>query len=872
MSAPQPAPRSSFLPARPLFGGYALAAACAAWLAGIALRPAEPWTTLGPWVWLGIAAGCGMAALGLYVVARHRAAGSRPHGRPAAGAQPNAPTPQTDRLEAVLRLVVAGLILGFWLALGAARAAWADPASDPTSVAALPRGISVELRGDVTAEPILESNGRLLVVQVASASLDHGAAWQTATGRIEVHLAGPDDWFAPGYGDTLQLTGKLAPVMRGAPVGVLARLVGAYAQIEARGGGNPILTWLFALRVRLAQGIQRTLPEPEAALLIGILLGLKTPVLRSRLALFTATGTIHLVVPAGLKVSLLAEIARRAAAPLGRWIGTAAALLAVAGYAALGGGGPAAVRAAIMGALLTLAPALGRRYDVYSALALAALAMTAFEPLLIYDAGFQLTILATLGIPLLTPTFQRWLIHPLGRMPGARLLEPATELLAVTLAAQVATLPVLALTFGLVSLVAPLANLLAVPLLAPLLVLGAALAGATLLGAALALPLAFATWPLLWLTDRAIELCAALPAAAIPVANAPIWVAWVYYGLAVATIGAALLRARRRARARLAAGLPPTLPYTGRATIPRGARFRWLLISLAALILLTTCGAAAPALASNTTRLDFLDVGPGGEATLLRLADGTTALINGGPGGPALEEALAARLPFWQRSLDLALLTDPRPGDETGLQDAVDHFAIGRGADAGMLHPTRTYLAWLDALTRAGTTHVRIRQDDLIQLDAGTTLRVLGPPQTLYLASGGATTESNDLILRLDTPGLRVLLLGSADAYALDALAFAGEPLAADVVEVALPPNTGLDLSGPLGAVLLAAHPRLVVIAQAPPPAGPHARSATGAPDAIWPPDATSAQALGATIIRTGSAGTVSLAQRPDGGWDLEGA
>jgi beta-lactamase superfamily II metal-dependent hydrolase len=384
--------------------------------------------------------------------------------------------------------------------------------------------------------------------------------------------------------------------------------------------------------------------------------------------------------------------------------------------------------------------------------------------------------------------------------------------------------------------VAPLANLLAVPLLAPLLALGAALAGA-----------------------------------AIPVANASIWVAWVYYGLAIATIGAALWRTRRRAHARAADGLPPAPSYTGRTTFPRRARFRWLLVSLAGLVLLTTCGAAAPALASNTTRLDFLDVGPGGEATLLRLADGTTALIDGGPGGPSLDEALAARLPFWQRSLDLVLLTDPRPGDETGLQDAVDHFAIGRGADAGMVHPTSTYLAWLDALARAGTTHVRIRQDDLIQLDASTTLRVLGPPQTLYLASGGATTESNDLILRLDTPGLRALLLGSADGYALDALAFAGEPLAADVVEVALPPNAGLDLSGPLGAILVAAHPRLIVIAQAPPPAGPHARSAS-APDTIWPPDAANAQILGATIVRTSSAGTVSLAQRPDGGWDLEGA
>jgi competence protein ComEC len=718
-------------PARPLFGGYALVAACAAWLAGIAVWPVGPWQALATWVWLAVAAGCAGAALGLRLIARRGiAAGARPHGNP-----PSGPIGRTERLDAVQRWLVAGLVLGCWVAFGAARAAWADPASDPNSVGALPHGVSVEVRGDVAAEPILESNGRLLVVQVASFSLDGGARWQSGTGRIEVHLVGPDDWFAPGYGDTLQLTGKLAPISPGAPVGVLARLVSARAQIEARGGGNPLLTWLFALRVRLAEGIQRTLPEPEAALLIGILLGLKTPALRARLALFTATGTIHLVVPAGLKVSLLAAIARRATVPLGRWIGTAASLLAVAGYAALGGGGPAAVRAAIMGALLALAPALGRRYDVYAALALAALAMTAFEPLLIYDAGFQLTTLATLGIPLLTPTFQRWLLRPLGWAPGAHLLAPAAELLAVTLAAQVATLPVLALTFGQISLVAPLANLLVVPLLAPLLVLGAALAGATLLAPTVALLVAFATWPLLWLTDRAIEACAALPAAAIPVTGAPIWAAWVYYGLVGATLGVALWLAGRRTRAR-AAGRPPAASPTGRAGSAHRAGSRWALRGLAALVVLTASAAAVPALAGTTTQLDFLDVGSGGEATLLRLADGTTALIDGGSAGPALEETLAARLPFLQRSLDLALLTDPRPGDETGLQDAADHFAIGRAGDAGMLHPTSTYLAWLDALARGGTPHVRLRQDDVIQL-AGGGARLRQPIAAAFAARRG---------------------------------------------------------------------------------------------------------------------------------------
>ncbi len=283
------------------------------------------------------------------------------------------------------------MLLGFWLALGAGRSAWSEVASGPRSVAMLPQHVTLELRGDVSAEPLPERKGRLLVIAVAAVSRDNGRSWLPASGRVEAFLDGPDDWFAPVYGDTLVLTGKLQAFQHGAPAGVSAQLAGARARVVARGGGSPLLASLYALRVRLATNIQHALPEPEAALLIGILLGLKTPMLRARLPLFTVTGTIHLVVPAGLKVSVLADLAYRGTGWLGRWPGTAASLLTVFMYAALGGGGPAAVRAAIMGALLVVGSALRRQYDVFTGLACAVLLMTAFDPLLIYDAGFQLT-------------------------------------------------------------------------------------------------------------------------------------------------------------------------------------------------------------------------------------------------------------------------------------------------------------------------------------------------------------------------------------------------------------------------------------------------------------------------------------------------
>ena len=831
MATPATAPSIS----RPLFGGYALVAVTVAWIAGIALRSVGPLPLVLPWVWL-IA---GVPALFfLFVLVQRR---SLPEG---AGGR--------------FALILAILLLA--LAFGAARAAWADPATDPHAISNLPLNTPLRLRGEVAAEPDIRGGYRYLLVDVSAASLDSGAHWQPAVGRADVTVYGADDWFAPDYGDTLSLSGTLTPMPPGAPSGVLAEMHGAQASILARGGGNPLLATLFDLRLRLAEAIQRTLPEPEAALLIGILLGFKTPTLRSRLSLFTATGTIHLVVPAGLKVAMLAEIARRTLRPLGPWLRLGGSLAAVALYATIGGGGPAAVRAAVMGALLVLSGALGRRYNVFTALALAVLLMTAFEPLLIYDAGFQLTTLATLGIPLLTPPLQRLLMLGLGKL-GHGIGAGIAESLAVTMAAQIATLPILALTFGEVSLIAPIANLLTVPLLAPLLVLGGLLAlfgaiGVSIFGG-LALALSWVVWPLLWYVNNAIALCASLPGAALAVVGLPLVVAWTYYLLL--TIGgwrmAPLLR-------RWTAALNTQRAH---ARISRSA-----IIALLVVALLGAGGAAAPALASGeAAHLDFLDVGPGGAATLLRLPSGITVLLDGGPDGPALEGALAGRLPFWQHTLDLALLTDHRAGAVRGLDDVATHFTIIRAVDAGALHPTTEYLAWRDAMTHAGAAYAQVRQGDVLHLDESTTLTVLAPPQALYPSQQGVTTASNDLILRLDTPGLRALFLGAADAYALDALAGSGQSLSADVVELALVPGETLDLSGALGDVLFRAHPRLVVICDAPvAPDSATARKRVHGEN--WTSDADAANALGALIYRTSEAGAISLSGDA-GGWSLGG-
>ncbi len=841
VSAPHP---SQSPPQRPLFRGYALVAFTCAWLLGDWLSGLGALSLIAPGAWLalvglGVASG-GAAALGLRRSTR---------------------TANTRRL---LRVALASGALLLWLGLGAARAAWSNPARDPHNIGYFATGAQTQVTGQVVEEPDERDGYRLLVVQVTHVSDGTGA--NAATGRIEATVYGPNDWFSPAYGDTVELTGKLKPVSGGgAPIGVNARMSSARVSITARGGGWAPLAALFQLRVALAQAIERSLPEPEAALLIGILLGLKSPTLRARLPLFVNTGTIHLVVPAGLKVSLLAELASRAARRLGRWPRSSAALLAVGAYAALGGGGPAAVRAAIMGALLALAPALGRVYNVYTALALATLAMTVVEPALLYDAGFQLTVLATFALPLLTPALQRALLRPLallGRAGRNGAALAITESLAVTVAAQVATLPVLALTFHVVSLVAPLANLLTVPFLAPLLALGGLLALVATLGWSLAaLALGWVVWPLLWWVNAAITACAALPLAALQAPPAAVWLAALYYA---ALVGAVVALAPRLMAA--------TRALHGEARRARSALVGRTLALTLGLALLGSLGASAPALAARqSARLDFLDGGPGGAAILLRLPEGATALIDGGPSGPTVEQALATRLPFWVHSLDVVALTDPRAGDARGLEDAASHFAIAHALDAGTPHPSAEYLAYLDAMRRAGASRQQFRAGDALSLDATTTLTALAPWQTLYPPGQGDTTASDDLILRLDTPGLRVLLLGAADAYALDALVGSGQSLAADVVEVALPRGAPLDLSGPLGDALRLAHPRLIVITDAPvstAPSTPH--KAVTLTANMWASDADVAAATGAQVYRLSDTGALALTGGA-AGWSLSG-
>jgi competence protein ComEC len=724
------------------------------------------------------------------------------------------------------------------LLLALARFAFSLPGNDPGNVAHLGFGQQYTVQGTVTGEPDVRVKGEFIVVDVQQVAPGSSFAWRPAQGTVQIYALGLTSEFLPEYGDTVEATGTLnAPVHT--PPGIDGDLGAARTSVIARGGGTAFFGALYAAREGLASALGHSLPAPEAALIIGILLGLKTPTLRARLPLFVRTGTIHLVVTSGLKVTLAAELAARLARPLGRWLSMIASLLFVVGYVLLSGAGPAAVRAGIMGAILILARFTGRDYDVLNALALACFLMTLVTPDILWDAGFQLSAAGTLGIAILAPRLRAPLLAWLGRW---RLGRVVADVLAATLAAQIATLPIVAITFGVVSFVALPVNVLLVPFLPIFLVLGAVVGIGGLLGPGIGAALGAVAWLPLRLADLIIEWTASWPFAAVTVSSVPVWLtpAWVI------ALGWVPLLWR-----------PPTSPSAVPHAPPKLPAPLRLGIALAVALTLVT-GAVASAATVPPARLTvtFLDV-PGGPATLIRAGDGRTALIDGGADGPSLLSALADALPFWQRTLDLVLVTDVRAGHFAGLVSLLGAYHIGMVADPGVLHPTPAYVAWYADLLAAHIPQVTLTRGATITLAPDARLDVLAP--TRPLNTGASQEDTNALILRLVSPGLAILFAGDADELAL-AAATQNTDVRADVVQFCLLANEAIVLRTGWADLVLQAQPRMVIITPSARPA-PKAGTIAAAPAPDDP-----AALLNATALRTNQTGALTLTS--DGtGW-----
>lgn len=653
-------------------------------------------------------------------------------------------------------LVVAGVLLAA-IGLGAWRGAAAALPSGPGSVASLVSEAPRTLRGTAVDDPRPRGERQQVVVEDVAVVDESGIA-RAAPGRVllwlprgllvaagdrvefQSTLEAPRDFDGFAYQAYLARQG-VAAVASSYRLRVLGHRLGPLPEI------------LRAMRVSLLAGLNRLVPEPEAALSAGILLGVRSAIDPAVNDAFARAGLTHVVAISGWNIAIVAVLVAAATRPLvrlpaGRWLAALAAVGAVCAYVLLTGASPSVVRAALMAGALLLARLGGSRSHAMSALMLAALAMVLAAPTVLWDVGFQLSALATAGLIWFGAGFEA----RLARWPAV-IREP----LALTLAAQLTTLPVVLLNFERLSLIAPLANVVVVPLV-PLVMLTAALAAIVgvahqllpLVGDLLAWATGGAAFVYLRLMIVAGQAMASVPMASIELA-APAWLAAAWYP--------ALLLARNRIGATPGAVADDAVIAGG--FVMRVGRP----LPLAAATLATVAALTFLTRPDGRLHLTALDVGQG-DAMLVVAPSGLTVLIDGGPDPDLTMRRLGERIPFWQRRLDVVVLTHPHEDHVAGLLPALERFRVSTVLEPGRPYDNPTYPRFVDlARGERGAEFRYARAGDIIPLGAGTRLLVLFPGEddaSTSLPDGDINNAS--LVMMLESGGFRALLTGDAEA------------------------------------------------------------------------------------------------------------
>ncbi|HLZ30792.1 MAG TPA: ComEC/Rec2 family competence protein [Chloroflexota bacterium] len=525
-------------------------------------------------------------------------------------------------------------------------------------------GQTVRLRGVVRQPPNIGAATAQLLVEpraVGPTGRDPpplAAAAGTAPGATRVRVVGdPGTLGALATGDALVLEGRLLAGDARAPPSLLFPQLLGWEPASTLG----LVARLAGLRAAAQAGVRRYLPEPQASLAAGVLLGGSGRLDADFRLQLQRSGLAHVVAIDGFKqVVVAAALGAVAVRALGPRLAALPILLGVAGYTLLTGAHPAAVRAGLMAGLAILAARTGRLADPLTSVAIAATIMAALEPRILFDVGLQLSLSATLGMVLLWPRLRR-------RFTGVpRLIgEPVGLTLAVTLA----TLPITLGVFQLVSLVSPVAHVLAVPLL-PLVLVSTAVLALVSPVAPVASIVAWAAWLPSTLLVGVIQVFGRLPGAALstgrlsPVAAGCLAAALLVWGLWGLPEAASL---RRRLRWAYSVG-----PLAYRLWPPVACALSCL--AVAALLRLIE--------PDGKLHVQHLAVSRG-EAVFVRGPTGRTALVVAGRlDGVQLASQVATCLAVWEHRVDRILALDPAA--QAGLGPTLVRYPPEQPVDAAV--------------------------------------------------------------------------------------------------------------------------------------------------------------------------------------------
>lgn len=621
-----------------------------------------------------------------------------------------------------------------------------------------------------------------------------GGAWRPASGLVRAKVQQPRKELA--YGDEVLVEGRWSTVPPPGNPGqydwraALARqrihalLTAGPSDGVVRLGRHPSWWMGLVLRARhkLEALIDRNVAGLNAALVRSFLLGQRALLPEELKSAFVETGTMHLVVVSGFNVALIGLmldlVLRLLGCPRGwRFAGVSAGLLT---YCAITGMQPPVLRATLMAWVVLGAAWMDRVVNWPNTLAAAALAILCWNPMQLFDPGFQLSFGAVLSLILLLGPAQRALEPLTARITPAWLGRYLAIGLASTVAVWIGLWPALAWYFHLVSPVSLIANLVLVPLVSVLVS-----AGTPVLAAGLVWPPAFALsapWlgQVMDLIVAAVRLLHRVPLGHWWTGHASWMVMAGYYALLAATLFARPLRLR-----------------------PVPLLAAWL-IGLNVWIWFSAASALAE---SGRMEVTVLDVGHG-DSLVIRTPRRQTIVIDAG----SRQAGRTAVLPFlrwrgWTR-VDALVLThfdeDHIGGAEALLGQAQVRRILTNGAPGG----TQTARALLRRAEERGIPVAALQAGGRLTVGGNVAMMVLHPPAG-FVPETDPSSNENSVVLRMAFGNTSFLLCGDLETHGLPWVLRWREALVSSVLKV---PHHGSAL-GPMGeAFFQSVRPEIAVL------------------------------------------------------------
>ncbi len=650
-------------------------------------------------------------------------------------------------------LIVSGLCLLMLLG-GVLRYQSSIQPADNTSLQFYNDKGNVQVEGMVANSP--ETKKSSIEFKLSAGSITADNRTYHVNGNVLVHLP---FYKQIHYGDVLQLTGKLETPPRFddfdyknylSNQGVYSIINYPRSEVLAVDQGVKPLSWIYYIRSRLADSLSSCLPEPQGSLAQAIFLGIRGNLPQQLLQSFYATGTTHLIAISGLNLTIILGMMLPLTVRLfGRrnqvyiWL----SLLFIWLYTILTGLPPTVVRATIMGSVFLVAELLGRQRNAVAAMSFAGAAMVAIEPRVLWDTSFQLSFLSMLGLVLISPYLVR-IISPRAGHDNNSYVQPLIAVIVstfgITLAAIIATWPVTALAFRSFSLVGAPATFFAMPSFPAIILTSMLTSIAGVIWQPAGIFFGWIAWLFLSYFELVVNLFSAIPISYITDINLQPWQVAAYY----AALGILLISAKKKQAVsnffkqvyQKARGILSALRTISLKPYIYGA----MILLVMANILLWAAYASMP---DGKLHVNVLDVGQG-EAILIRTPDGQNILVDTGPDPIAACKSLGEKLPFWDRKIDLVILTQMQADHISGLFEILRRYDVHQIALSPFNVDSAVSRELKKQVEKTQVAISSIYAGKQINLGHNIWITVLNPPHSLHKGTDD-DANNNSIVLKL---------------------------------------------------------------------------------------------------------------------------